>query len=348
MDLMSQDAIVLDPDDLAAEIEIDLNTSLSYSGITPYQCLYGVLPRAVFTDEMEGLSAYTDAEPFYEMQQIRLRSCQAFQQAIIKYRVQKAVTTRPRKENSSSYKVGDLVDFYRKPKAKDLQGWRGPGVIIQVHGEGLLCIRWQSMIFDTPVHLVRPHISITVTKPVEKNPLQQYVQDIEKEEQAEDQQTVAYVDSRQKWELFYSEEIADQLAENEGTVCLDTLVSLTASLPAGGTQVHAIDNRTNSKVQFSRDALRDGLNVFKVGQQLATHFRSDGAYMGVTLSNGRRQLQAAKHAATCQILWWSSSTDNMQQMTVSGAEAVDFFLHCNEKSWKDLKCICFVFRPRQL
>ena len=134
LDLLAEECLSIEHADLSAELELDLNTGLSYSGITPYQCLYGMNPRPVFNDEFEGLSAYSDVEPFYEMQQIRLKSTQAFQQALLRYRVQKSTTARPRKDNQQTYKVGDIIDIYRRPKHRDLQGWRGPATIIQLLG----------------------------------------------------------------------------------------------------------------------------------------------------------------------------------------------------------------------
>ena len=164
MDLLSEAHINIEYEDLAAEMQIDLNTGLSYAGTTPYTCLYGVQPRPVFFEDSEEITASSDNEPFYEHQQVRLRSCSAFQQALLQYRVQRASTARPRKEFQASYSVGDVVDVFRKPKAKDLSGWRGPATVLALVGEGLITIRWQSTVFDAPIHHIRPHINISETK----------------------------------------------------------------------------------------------------------------------------------------------------------------------------------------
>ena len=66
----------------------------------------------------------------------------------------------------------------------------------QLLGEGLICVRWQSMTLDVPVHMLRPHISVSLTKalPPVSNPLQEYVKDRDDEEAAADAVEIAELD----------------------------------------------------------------------------------------------------------------------------------------------------------
>ena len=363
LDLLSEDCIQIDHADLSAELELDLNTSLSYAGVTPYQCLYGMLPRPIFNDEMEGLSAYSDAEPFFEMQQIRLRSAQAFQQALLRYRVKKATTARPRKEAQQAYKVGDTVDIWRRPKHRDLQGWRGPAVVIQLLGEGMLCVRWQSMVIDLPVHHARPHINVSSTAalpPTKKNAFQKWIDTHAPDDETRVQREmkdVSELDSKldeasmftfftkehNTWELFYNEEIADQLKEDHA--CLDTLTSMTASMPNGTIQIHSVTLNKAGTLSLSREATRDNRCIWKVAEQLARLFSLKN-YMGVALLNGRRHISVLQGVHELYMLVWTNSVDDIQQITASGNQMIDFvLLGYSLEHIMDLKCISLLCAP---
>ena len=59
-----------------------------------------------------------------------------------------------------------------------------------------------------------------------------------------------------RWETIYNEEIADQLKGDN--TCLDTLVSLTASLPMGLIQIHSGDtNKTALQCQGKLSKTKD-------------------------------------------------------------------------------------------
>ena len=356
LDLLATECITIEYQDLAAEIEIDLNTQLTYGGIAPYTCLYGTPPRAVFQEDSECISMFTDNEPFFEHQQVRLHSIQAFQQALLKYRITKATTARPRKSNQTMYKIGDVVDIYRRPKHRDLQGWRGPATVIQLLGEGLLCVRWQSMTLDVPVHMIRPHISVSSTKelPPVENPLKQYVKDREDEEAAADTAVIAqldqassssgtfFLDEHRVWEAFYNEEIADQLKGDH--TCLDTLVSLTSAMPTGTSQIHTV-LVLKDKLTVSREAERDSKCIWNVARQLATNFEIED-FVGVALLNGRRHLPALSGIEEYHVLCWINP-DNMRQFSLPREGSVDFLTHDFRVDQVHLiKCICLLQGPK--
>jgi hypothetical protein len=68
--------------------------------------------------------------------------------------------TRPRTDHVQSYSIGQLVDIFVKNNKKDLEGWRGPGVVLGFIGEGRVTVRWQSVVKDLPVNLIRPHMTV--------------------------------------------------------------------------------------------------------------------------------------------------------------------------------------------
>jgi hypothetical protein len=341
LDILASECISIEYQDLAAELELDLNTMLTYGGVAPYTCLYGSLPRAVFSDESENLTMCSDSEPFYEMQQVRMHSVQAFQKALLHYRITKANSSRSRKSNQSNYKIGDIVDVFRRPKHRDLQGWRGPCTVIQLLGEGLICVRWQSMTLDVPVHMLRPHISVSLTKalPPVSNPLQEYVKDRDDEEAAADAVEIAeldkalaassnpatvstatfFLDEHRVWEAFYGEEIADQLKGDH--TCLDTLVSLTSAMPSGSSQVHTV-LVLKDKLKVSREAERDSKCIWNVARQLARNFNIDD-FVGVALLNGRRHLATLPGIEEYHVLCWINP-DDIRQFTVPQEGSIDF------------------------
>ena len=135
------------------------------------------------------------------MQQVRLKSTEAFQQALLRYRVQKATSARPRKDNQQTYKVGDIVDIYRRPQHCHLQGLRGPATIIQLFGEGMVCVRRQSMVLDAPVHMIRPHLQVTLTKArptAESNPFKKIIEEYDREKEV----------SEKKWKEIEALDVA--------------------------------------------------------------------------------------------------------------------------------------------
>jgi hypothetical protein len=368
MDLLAEANITIEPEDLAAEIQIDLNTGLSYAGVTPYACLYGAHPRPVFTEDSEEISASSDAEPFYEHQQIRLRSCAAFQRALIQYRVQRASTARPRKELQSSYSVGDTVDIYRRPKQKDLTGWRGPATVLALLGEGLITVRWQSTVYDVPVHHIRPHINISSTKAlpptvqpptavasIPDNPMVKMMKQWDKEEfelqqleQALDKPTSETEPSdiigfclpeHHAWELFYDEEVADQLKPFQ--VYFDTLASIASSMPQGTVQNHSVEVRKGS-LHTSRDAVRDMRAIFSVGRNLAKALGIHN-YSGIILGHGRRQLPVLPGMYSHTCIYWIHDPAVATQFTVQGSAQVDFIRQgVRLEELNNLKCICIL------
>jgi hypothetical protein len=192
-----------------------------YEKFSPYTALYGCLPTDVLDrEDIDPISAGLEVTlPFYRHQVCRIRAAQAIQEAILQNRLSRALSDRPRTEDSANFKVGQAVDVYRKPPRKDLHGWRGPAVIISLDGEGSATVRWQGTLSDVPIHLLRPHVHII---------------------------GFAKTCKHYKHEVFMQTRVA---LEDRGVEAHDhepllndnsfaTLMMLCAQLPIGGSQIH--------------------------------------------------------------------------------------------------------------
>ena len=158
----------MEVEDVAAECQICINTLITINGTSPYVCLYRLLPNDIRVDEDVTCSADDELVlPFFQHELVRNRSIQAFQESLLQQRLIRAKAGRSRTEVTQGYRIGQLVDIYRRPLKKDLVGWRGPCPIIALTGEGLITVRWQGQYLDIPVRQVRPHIPLIV--PRQKN-----------------------------------------------------------------------------------------------------------------------------------------------------------------------------------
>ena len=54
-------------------------------------------------------------------------------------------------------KLGDLVEFYRKPVTKDAVGWHGPAEVVNLTSlkDGLLHVKWQGRVIAVRIQDVR-------------------------------------------------------------------------------------------------------------------------------------------------------------------------------------------------
>ena len=331
LDQLGEDRIVIDDDDLAAELELTINTQLTYNGIAPYTCLYGKLPRELWSEEMEQISGYSDTEPFYEHAHVRMRAIQTFHQALLQHRMERALASRPRKGDVRTYSPGDIVDVWRNPKQKSLAGWRGPATVLAQVGEGMLTVRWQSSLFDVPIHHVRPHLPAVSRKPMPTAPVPPAVEDKKEEEKfgirewlqqdAQENQEGDAMDIQlvlnEAFEDWTGLECADQYMLFSCKF-LETLVSLTASIPSGELQ-----NHTFSKKQFSRDAVRDLHAVFMVGRKAADQ-KGIKNYQGVILASGRRHIPNLPGIARVHVLYWLDNPDAYLERIFKGNQVVDF------------------------
>jgi len=159
-DSLAEQGIELQPADEAAELQMACNTQISHNGVSPYMCLYGVMPNDLMDDDVVTCSSEQEGLlPFFQHQLVRTRAIQAFQEGIHQARLLRAQHGRPRTELQQLYKVGSIVDIFRRPVRKDLTGWRGPCTIVDMSGDGTVTVKWQGQYLEMPIRLVRPHVN---------------------------------------------------------------------------------------------------------------------------------------------------------------------------------------------
>eukprot|EP00969_Alexandrium_andersonii_P235901 10415162-Alexandrium_andersonii.AAC.1 len=67
---------------------------------------------------------------------------------------------RTRAETERTYKFGDVVDVWRAPARKDLEGWRGPAVVADPSGSGVATVKWQGVHLDVPARNICTHLPL--------------------------------------------------------------------------------------------------------------------------------------------------------------------------------------------
>ena len=326
IDTLLQDSIRLSGDDLAAELQYSLNTQLTYGGVSPYMCLMGCQPKEFWNDEMEATSANDVKLPFMEMIYIRHKSVSAFHQALMRYRLETSLKSRPRTDQRQMYVIGQLVDIFLKGTRKDQEGWRGPAVVLGFVGEGRATVRWQSVVRDLPYNLLRPYINILnttiplrVTAAVEEVAIPERASASTDLSRAThpvfDEETFPVL--RTNYEAFFNVSSADQLRG----VYLDTLVSLASALQIGVQAVHAIEAQ-NPRHGWSRDAIQDQYVVFGIGSKLASDFEVKH-YAGVLLSAGRRFVTPWPGIQQFHMIAWIDP-NFMRVMSSPGNQKIDW------------------------
>jgi len=86
----------VEPDDILAECQFAMNTGFSLNGTTPYACLFGALPTALFDDDDEFITPHDGQNVFYDHLLIRTKAISLFHQTMIAERLEKTMSARPR------------------------------------------------------------------------------------------------------------------------------------------------------------------------------------------------------------------------------------------------------------
>ena len=334
IDTLLQDSIKLSGDDLASELQFCVNTQLTYGGVSPYNCLFGTQPREFWSDETDTTSSYDVKLPFYEMIHVRHKSIGAFHQALLRFRLEKGVRSRPRSDQAANYQVGQLVDIFIKSTRKDQESWRGPATILGFLGEGRCTVRWQSIVRDVPYNLIRPYISVInasmpltaikdaeLTSPEEPAPAADAPQELVARRPMKVPPPVtstppgrteggsssskgtypAFTVGRNEYETYFNTSSADQL---RGPY-LDTLMSLTSAMQIGQQILHAFEINSSAHT-WSRDAIRDGYVIFNVAKKFAAA-NSIPHFAGAIMQAGRRYVAPWDGGRFFHCIAWTDS-----------------------------------------
>ena len=333
---LAAECIECDPIDATGECMFGINSLMQYRNSSPYECLFGANPNPIFEEETDFVSAnIDDIAGFYEHHQIRTKAIQVFQETLLQQRLERVIDARPRTDLQQSFRIGQWIDIYRKPKQKGLHGWRGPAVVLSFLGEGYLTCRWQSICVDVPINHCRPHIVLSPNAALNNSgpaplrivpPADGAVVVAPPAPQVPAETVATHVCSdRNEWEQYWQVEATDEeMLLHDST---QPLVSIVAGLPVGELMLHAVILRQNH-VQSSQAALRDGHQIFNLGKQWA-HSRGIVNYVGLILSSGRRYIQ--QHAGVCRVhatFWLGNLADaTMQYAVLEGDKTIDWFKH---------------------
>ena len=176
------------------------------------------------------------------------------------------------------------VDIFGQPGRKDLTGWRGPGTILSLQGDGIAVVRWQGTSLDVALRHLRPHVHLPLAQvqppPPEEAPAQVQAAALVERSNAWNE---TYLVHRTQEENFYNQDAAIWTDNS-----IETMVSICSGMAYGAVQNHSVDD-----IGISRDALRDDLTIFNFGKLAASRLGIKN-YGGVVLSRGRRHLPPVK------------------------------------------------------
>eukprot|EP00435_Cladocopium_sp_Y103_P051132 s594_g15.t1 len=137
-----------------AEAVFAKNAMFQLGNATPYEAIFGRHPPLMATVSEETGEGVSDRDA-YTIRRLAISSMiQAT--ADTKTRIAEASKTR-RSGELLDLKLGDLVEFYRKPMNKDTVGWHGPAEVVNLTSlqDGLLHVKWQGRIIAVRVQDVR-------------------------------------------------------------------------------------------------------------------------------------------------------------------------------------------------
>ncbi len=140
------------------------NAMLTVGGSTPYNGLYGRVPRILPSiDQVDDPGDAKRLSPGLISHANRLReiSVQAMIEGSARARLGRALNTRTTMAGQKlNLHVGDEVDVYRAPPNKDTSGWQGPAEVIDISRvtRGIVSVRWQSKVLEVQIPHIRRHL----------------------------------------------------------------------------------------------------------------------------------------------------------------------------------------------
>ena len=148
---------------LLAEAVFCGNALLTVNGSTPYNAVYGRVPRV-----LPGLDQVTQPDDksahmprtIAHAHRLREISVQAMVEGSAHARFGRAMNTRTTpSDRVLGLKCGELVDFYRVPPNKDTTGWYGPAEVINVNNasRGLFTVKYDNRFFEVQLANIRRH-----------------------------------------------------------------------------------------------------------------------------------------------------------------------------------------------
>ena len=139
------------------------NAMLSIGKTTPYKAVVGQAPNLLQDFEMPNTSMLEDPQHIHRARARELALGTIVEQTA-RMRVERTLKAKSRVSGQvRDFKNGDLVDVYRAPPNKDMDGWRGPAKIVDASPEtladGIVHVRWGGRVLIRKLQDVRKHIA---------------------------------------------------------------------------------------------------------------------------------------------------------------------------------------------
>ena len=148
--------------DLVQESCVAHNSLLTFNGVAPNLGVLGYQPRDLYEIENASLDAYprpTGARDVAEIAStIRLHCKSATMKTIAETRLAQSVSTKPQQIQLTGDQHGQLVDLFRAPNPRDVPGWRGPAVLLDLNrADNSAIVKWQGRPYTIPLRHLREH-----------------------------------------------------------------------------------------------------------------------------------------------------------------------------------------------
>ena len=136
------------------------NAMLTVGGSTPYNALYGRVPKMLPSiDQIENPGgAKLNPGLISHTHRLREISIQAMVEGSARARLGRALNTRSTlSAQKLNLQVGDEVDVYRAPTNKDTSGWEGPAEVIDISraSRGVVSVRHNSRVKEVQLSHLR-------------------------------------------------------------------------------------------------------------------------------------------------------------------------------------------------
>jgi hypothetical protein len=148
---------------LLAEAVYVKNALTAIAGHSPFEAVFGRVPRLLFDVEEGAISADaqgTHAAVNRHVARLREIAFASMVSATAQQRIQRTAYSNSRHPAEAlGLQVEDVVDNFRKATTKDQTGWRGPAVVIGVEtAKGYFDIKWQGRAMSVTSAEIRRHI----------------------------------------------------------------------------------------------------------------------------------------------------------------------------------------------
>ena len=168
-----KEKLIVDDSDILSECCYAKNCMMNVGGFNPITSVLGIKPQVLPDSETTTLSVVDDMigrldDPNRACLRLREMSVAAMINATARNRLSVAERTQTRRDGREhEFKLGDLVDVYRKQDghhAKDRTGWRGPCTVVDLTEieRGQLSVKWNGSVMLASSGTTRPHAAYPV------------------------------------------------------------------------------------------------------------------------------------------------------------------------------------------